>query len=163
MKIAIIPASFDPATLGHADIIRRAAEIFDRVYPVVVANAEKNGMFSGEERLRILSLACKDIENADCRLYSGLTSDFASSVGARYIVRGARNASDFDFEFGYAQIMKKFDPCLETVIIPASPDLAYLSSSYARECIKYGCDMSNFASPETAELISEIMRKKGGI
>ena len=163
MKIAIIPGSFDPVTLGHVDIIRRAAAIFDKVYPVVMLNAEKKGMFDGEERLAVLRCACKDIENADCRLFSGLTSDFADSVGARFLVRGARNATDFDYEAGFAEIMKRFDSRLETVILPASPEYAYMSSSYARERIKYGCDISDFASPETVKIITEIMQKKGSI
>ena len=77
MKTAIIPGSFDPVTFGHVDLIRRAAAVFDKVYPVIVVNAEKNGMFYPDERLKILNCACRDIENAECRVFDGLTSDLA--------------------------------------------------------------------------------------
>lgn len=159
-RFAIIPGSFDPATLGHVDIISRAAEIFDTVFPVVLVNGEKNGMFSPEERLEILKCACRNIRNADCRIFRGLTSDFAKSIDARWLVKGARNATDFDYESGLAQIMKKFDSSLETVILPASPELSYMSSTYARERIKYGCELSDFADSETAKLIMNIKKTK---
>ena len=158
-KYAIIPGSFDPATLGHVDLIRRAAAVFDKVFPVVVVNAEKGGMFTPDERLEILSCACRDIENAECRTYSGLTSDFAKEVGARFIAKGARNSTDFDYEVGLSEIMKKFDPELETVIFPADPELSYMSSTYARERIRYGCDLSDIADEETAELIKKFYKE----
>ncbi len=159
MKYAIIPGSFDPATLGHVDLIRRAAAIFDRVFPVVLVNAEKKGMFTPEERLEIIRCACRNIENADCRIYDGLTSDFAAEVGADFIAKGARNSTDFDYEVGLSEIMKKFDPELETVIFPADPELSYMSSTYARERIRYGCDLSDIADEETAELIKKFFRE----
>lgn len=160
MKTAIIPGSFDPVTLGHVDLIRRAAKIFDKVCPVILINAEKSGMFSPEERLQILKSACRDIENAECALFDGLTSDFAESVGAQFILKGTRNATDYDYEAGLSQIMKKFDERLETVILPATPSLAYMSSTYARERIRHECDLSDIADEETARLIGAIYRSK---
>ncbi|MDD6095033.1 MAG: pantetheine-phosphate adenylyltransferase [Clostridia bacterium] len=160
MKYAIIPGSFDPVTLGHVDIIRRAAHLFDKVFPVVLVNTEKRYMFTEDERLRILKCACRSIENAECHVFEGLTSDFAESVGAGFIAKGVRNTTDFDYEAGLSQIMKKFDSRLETVLIPSAPELSYMSSTYARERIKYGCDLSDFADGETARLICEIVGSK---
>ena len=158
MKTAIIPGSFDPVTLGHVDLIRRAAAVFDKVYPVIVVNAEKSGMFYPDERLKILKSACRDIENAECRVFDGLTSDFAKEVGAKFIAKGARNSTDFNYETGLAEIMKKFDPELETVFFPADPMLAYMSSTYARECIRYGCSLSGIVDSETEKLIHKFYK-----
>lgn len=158
MKTAIIPGSFDPVTLGHVDLIRRAAAVFDKVYPVIVVNAEKKGMFYPDERLKIMKSACRGIENVECRIFDGLTSDFAKEVGARFIAKGARNSTDFDYETGLAQIMKKFDSELETVFFPADPALAYMSSTYARECIRYGCSLSGIADIETEKLIRKFYK-----
>ena len=156
MKIAIIPGSFDPATFGHVDVIYRASKIFDKVYPVILVNAEKTGMFTPEERLKILTSACRNIKNVECSLFEGLTSDFAKNVGAGFIVKGARNAIDFEYEMGLSQIMKKFDERLETVILPSSPVLSYVSSTYAREKIRHFCDISDIADETTANLIMNI-------
>ena len=102
--------------------------------------------------------ACRGIENVECRIFDGLTSDFAKEVGARFIAKGARNSTDFDYETGLAQIMKKFDSELETVFFPADPALAYMSSTYARECIRYGCSLSGIADIETEKLIRKFYK-----
>lgn len=158
-RIAIVPGSFDPATKGHADIIRRAARIFDKVYPTVMVNAEKLGseMFTPEERLAILKSACRDLgDNIECLMCSSLASDFADSLGASYFVKGVRGATDFDYEYSMAEIMRRFDSRIETILLPASPELAHISSTYARERIKYGCELSDVTDSRTAQLIREI-------
>lgn len=160
-KIAIVPGSFDPVTRGHIDIIRRAAAVFDEVIAAVMVNAEKpSGMFTADERLEILRCAVRDIDNADARLCSGLASDFAKQHGARYFVKGVRSGTDFDYEYSLASIMKKFDENIETFLIPSEPSLAHISSSYARERIRYGCSLEDIADSETAELILKLYNKK---
>lgn len=159
-KIALIPGSFDPVTRGHVDIVSRAAKMFDRVIVAVMANAEKqSGMFSPDERLEILKCALRNIENADCMLCKGLASDFAAEHGVRYFVKGLRNAIDFDYEYSIANIMKKFDEDIETVFVPADPILAHISSTYARERIRYGCSLDDIADDETAKLIRRLYNK----
>ena len=162
MKKAIVTGSFDPATLGHADLIRRAAQIFDEVHAVVMVNAEKKntGMFSPEERLRILESLTADIDNVKCAVCTGLASDYTKAEGIDFIVKGVRNATDFDYEYSLAQIMKHFHEGIETVLIPADPTLAYISSTYARERIRYGCDLSDIADKKTAALIKELYDAK---
>ena len=129
MKKAIITGSFDPITSGHV---------------VIVANTEKrSGMFRAEDRLAFAeklaqSLTAEGAGSVKAILYGGLTSEAAHKVGARFIVRGARNATDFDYEYGLSNIMKRFDPTLETVILPADPTLSCVSSTYVRELLKYG-------------------------
>lgn len=158
-KIAIIPGSFDPITLGHVDIIKRAAEIFDKVYVVSLVNAEKGGMFSPEQRFEIMQSATRGIKNVECAVCDGLTSDFMKYVGAKYIVKGIRDTTDFAYENGLAEIMRHFAEGSETVFLPATPALSYISSTYAREKIKYGCDLSDIADSETAEIIRKNYNK----
>lgn len=160
-KIAIVPGSFDPATLGHVDLIRRAAAIFDEVHALVMVNSAKNtGMFTAEERLRIIESATRDIENVKCVTFGGLTSDYTKANGVSFIAKGVRNATDFDYEYSLSEIMKHFHEGIETVFIPSDPTLSYMSSTYARERIRYGCDLSDIADEETAKLIRELWEKK---
>lgn len=160
-RAAYVSGSFDPVTRGHVDIIRRAAELFDRVVVAVTANAEKHsGMFTPDERLEILKCAVREIENVECLICSGLASDFAREHGLKYFVRGVRSASDFDYEYSLANIMKKFDENIETVLLPSDPALSHISSSYAKERIRYGCSLDDIADNETAALIEKIYKAK---
>lgn len=164
MKKAIITGTFDPITEGHADIIKKAAALFDQVYVCVLNNGEKRTMFTEAERLRIASAAVdrlKDegITNVVAQSFSGLTSDYMGEKGIKYIVKGIRNATDFDYEYGMAQIMKKFLPDSETVFIPAEPEHIHISSTFVREIIKYGGPLEDAVPAGTAELIREIYRK----
>ena len=130
MKTAIITGSFDPITRGHEDLILRASKMFDKVYVVIVFNTEKSGgAFSPEDRLTIAKAAISalPVDNVEAVLHSGLTSDIARELGAKFIIRGARNASDFDYEYNLSLIMKRFDPTLETVILPAAPELTMIN------------------------------------
>jgi len=160
-KKAIIPGSYDPATKGHVDLIKRAAKIFDEVHAVVMINAEKRntGMFSPEERLLILESATRDIPNVRCAVCCGLTSDYTKENGIGFIAKGVRNATDFDYEYSLAEIMKHFHEGIETVLIPAEPSLSYVSSTYVRERIRHGCDLSDVADSETAALIERLYKK----
>jgi len=150
MKTAIITGSFNPITSGHVDLILRSSKMFDRVYLVIVFNTEKSGgAFSPEDRLTLAKMAIDSlpVNNVEALLHSGLTSDIARDLGAKFIVRGARNASDFDYEYDLSLIMKRFDPELETVILPADPTKTMISSTYVRDLLKYGCELGD-AVPE---------------
>lgn len=138
MKTAICSGSFDPITLGHLNIICRTAAVFDQVVVCVVPNAEKSAqMFTPEQKLRMVQTAVADLPNVETELWSGLLADFARRRGASAIVRGVRNATDFDVEFQMACINRDICPELETLLLPAAPEFQHFSSSMAREMIRY--------------------------
>lgn len=162
MRKAIITGSFDPVTAGHADLISRGAELFDEVYVVILANTEKSsGMFRPSDRLLILQKAIEGMnkKNVHAVLYGGLTSDIARELGAKYIIRGSRSGSDYDYEYNLACIMKRFDPEIETIILPCTPELSAVSSTYVRDLLKYGCDIENAVPAGCSELIQDLYNK----
>lgn len=162
MKNAIITGSFDPVTSGHEDLIRRAARLFDQVTVVILANTEKkSGMFTPEERLRFVELTIGGLglPNVSARIFSGLTSDAARELDAEYIVRGARNASDYDYESNLSLIMKRFDPRLETIILPTDPALSMISSTYVRDLLQYGCDITGSVPEACREEVLRVYQK----
>ncbi len=159
-RIAMLTGSFDPVTSGHADLAIRAACMFDFVYIAVMANGEKDssgsGLFTYRERLEILEAAVEDladegIRNVKAEICPGLSSKYAAERNIRFIVRGARGASDFDYEYSLAAIMKRFDPRLETIVLPAAPDLSCVSSTYVRELLRYGQPIGDAMPPRAAE------------
>ena len=156
MRHAVVTGSFDPVTSGHADLIRRAAAMFDRVTVLILANTEKvSGLFPPEDRLRFLTAVCREIPGADAMVWGGLTSDAMEKIGARFIVRGARSGADFDYEYSLASIMKRFDAGIETVVLPADPALAAVSSTYVRDLLKYGAPLGD-AVPEVCR--ADVLR-----
>ncbi len=168
-RIAMLTGSFDPVTAGHVDLIRRAAPLFDTLYVAVMSNGEKDtaghGMFTPKERLAILSAAVESLRvegicNVRAEICEGLSSAYARKRGVRYIVRGARTATDFDYETGLAAIMKRFDETLETVILPAAPELSCISATYVRELLKYGCPIGDAMPAAAAETALSILAKK---
>ena len=168
-KIAMLTGSFDPVTAGHVDLIRRAAAMFDFVYIAVMSNGKKdsagNGMFTYEQRLAILEAACaplaeEGITNVKAELCEGLSSEYAAERGVTYIVRGVRNATDFDYEYSLAGIMKRFDARLETVFLPADPTIACVSSTSLRELFKYGCPIGDAMPAAAAALAKSFFDKR---
>ena len=163
MKTAICSGSFDPITLGHLDIIRRAAACFDRVCVCVSPNAEKkNQMFTPEQKLRLVQAAVADLPNVEAELGPGLLADFAVAHGATAIVRGVRNATDLDAEYSLALINQSIHPALETVFFPASLEYQYFSSSMAREMIRYGQPLEKYLPAAIVPLVREMTEKKEG-
>ncbi len=135
-SVAVIPGSFDPVTVGHLDIIERAAALFDTVYVTAFHNAEKkSGMFSGEEKLHMLQLATGHLENVVCSLECGMTAVFAKEHGA-VIVKGLRNGTDFDYEMGMYGINRAAEG-VDTLFVPAKQEHMHISSSYVREMLRY--------------------------
>lgn len=162
MKKVMIPGSFDPVTRGHMSVVRAAAEMFDEVYVVILANGEKpGGMFTRDERLTLLRAAVNELKHDGitgvyAETFDGLTTDAARKFGCEILVKSARNSADFEYEASLAEITRKFEPSLKTVLIPALPEEAHISSTYIRERIKYGrFDGDDFA-PGTVELIREM-------
>lgn len=157
MKIAVVSGSFDPITAGHMDLVRVAAGIFDAVHVVIVANGEKShGLFSPTDRLQIAERAVQPYKNVHAAVHSGLLSDYCASVGAKYLVRGVRNGTDFAYEYDLGAIMRRFDPELETVFLPAPPERACISSTYVRELLKYGCPLDGAVPDGCAALVRSL-------
>ena len=163
MRTAICSGSFDPITLGHLDIIRRAAACFDRVCVCVSPNAEKkNQMFTPEEKLLLVRTAVADLPNVEAELWPGLLADFAVDHGATAIVRGIRNGSDFDVEYQLALISQDIHPGLETMLLPASAAYQHFSSSMAREMIRYGQPLEKYLPASIIPLVRDLIEKKEG-
>ena len=137
MKTAVCSGSFDPITLGHLDVIRRAARSFDRVYVCVSPNGEKkNQMFTPEQKLALVKLAVEELPNVEAELSGGLLAEYAAEKKAT-IVRGVRNVTDYDVEVQLARINQELRPEVDTMLLPASPAYQHFSSSMIREMIRY--------------------------
>ena len=163
MKVAVCSGTFDPITLGHLDIIHRAAACFDKVYVCVSPNAsKKNQMFTPEEKLELVKVAVEDLDNVVAELYQGLLADYAVERGANVIVRGVRNATDFDVEYQLAQINSGIHPGLETMILPASPQYQHFSSSMAREMIRYGQPLEKYLPESIIPMVKGLWEKVRG-
>ncbi len=161
MRTAICSGSFDPITLGHLDIIRRAAQCFDRVCVCVSPNAEKrNQMFTPEQKLLLVQTAVAELPNVTAELWPGLLADFAVSHGSGVIVRGVRNATDFDVEYQMALINRGIYPELETLLLPASPAYQHFSSSMAREMIRYRQPLEQYLPEAIIPLVRELTEKR---
>ena len=163
MTTAICSGSFDPITLGHLDIVRRAAACFDRVCVCVSPNAEKkNQMFTPEEKLLLVRTAVADLPNVEAELWPGLLADFAVDHGATAIVRGVRNTSDFDVEYQLALINQDIHPGLETMLLPASAAYQHFSSSMARQMIRYGQPLEAYLPASIIPMVRDFIEKKEG-
>ena len=154
MSVAVYPGSFDPITLGHMDIIRRAAACFDRVLVCVMVNCDKKQpMFSREKRLELIRKSVAEFPNVEVELWSGLLADYAVEKNAHILVKGVRNMTDFDSEMQMARINQGIMPELETVLLPASAEYEHFSSTMAREMIRYGQPLEKYVpAPVAAEL-----------
>lgn len=162
MKTAVCSGSFDPITLGHLDIIRRAAACFDRVYVCVSPNAEKKSqMFTPEQKLLLVTTAVAELPNVEAELWPGLLVDYAAAHHATAIVRGVRNVTDFDLEYQMALINRELRSEFETMLLPASAVYQHFSSSMVREMIRYGQALENYLPAATVPLVREMTEKKG--
>ena len=141
MNKAIFPGSFDPFTLGHADIVERGLRLFDHITIAVGINEQKSGWIPVEERVRALRELYKDEPRVSVESYNGLTIDFAHEQGARFILRGLRTHKDYEYELGMADVNRKLDVHIETVVLFTEADLANISSSVVRELAHFGRDI----------------------
>lgn len=148
MKIGIYPGSFDPITLGHVDIIKRASRLVDKLIIGVLINTGKNPMFTASERVDLINKVIKEdlpcVKNAHVESFEGLLVDFAKDKGAGIIVRGLRAVTDFEYELQIAQTNHKLLPEIDTVFLTTNLEYSYLSSSVVREIASFGGDINKF-------------------
>lgn len=146
MKVALFPGSFDPITLGHLDVIKRALPLFDKIIVAIGTNANKNYMFSLEQRMSWIETSFSGENKIEVLTYEGLTIDFAKSVGAQFLLRGLRNPADFEFEKAISLANQKMASDIETVFLLTSSETSFISSSIVRDVIRNGGDYSLFVS-----------------
>jgi pantetheine-phosphate adenylyltransferase len=146
MTRAVCPGSFDPVTNGHVDIVRRAAALFDEVVVATGTNISKSRLFGPEERLDMLREACADLPNVRVMGFTGLIVDFCREIGAQAIVKGLRGGNDYEYELPMAQ-MNVHLTGVETVFVPTTASLGYVSSSLVKEVAMLGGDVSALVPP----------------
>lgn len=137
MKIALYPGTFDPVTLGHLDVVRRAARLFDKVVMAVAKNEHKHPLFTSDERVELIAHNLADATNVQVLAFDGLMVDFARQVGASAIIRGLRAVSDFEYEFQMAQMNRHLAPDLEALFLMPSQEHFYTSSSLVKQVARY--------------------------
>jgi len=152
-RVAIYPGSFDILTYGHLDIIQRGRKLFDRLVVAVASNSSKTPTFSIQERIDIIRAVTGPMGNVEATTFTGLTVNFAESQGARFMIRGLRAVSDFDFELQLAITNQQLDRNVETIFLAPSPEYIFLSSSLVREVWRLGGDITKFVPPEVREAL----------
>lgn len=158
MKTAIYPGSFDPITLGHLNIIKRAAVCFDKLIVCVMVNSEKvnRGLFTPEERVELIRRVVAKLPNVEAGCSSTLIAEYARQKRACTLVKGLRAVSDYENELQMALINRKLNPRLETMFLPSSAKYTYVSSSMVKEMARYGAELSDFVP---REIIGDVQRK----
>lgn len=157
-RVAVFPGSFDPVTVGHMDIVRRACRLFDRVIVALGINTTKKCLFPAEKRLEWLQVAFGGMERVEVAKYEGLTVEFCRRVGARFIVRGVRSMRDVDYERTVAQLNSALAPEVDTVLLFSAPQYMHISSTVVREIILSGGDFRAFVPEKLVPLIEEYVR-----
>ena len=158
MKIAIYPGSFDPVTLGHLNIIKRAANCFDRLIVCVMVNSSKHGMFTPAERVELLRRATQRFPNVEVDFSDELLAAYARRRGAKVVVKGLRAVSDYEQEVQMAIINRKLNHNLETMFLASSEKYTYLSSTIVKEMARYGADLGEFIPREIVEGVEKRLK-----
>jgi pantetheine-phosphate adenylyltransferase len=159
MRIAVYPGGFDPVTNGHLDLVKRSAQLFDRVIVAVVQGRGRDTMFEFEERVELFREAVKEMPTVEVEGYTGLTVEFARKKGAVAMVRGIRAVSDFETEFSQALMNRKMAPEVESVYLMTGQDFLYVSASRIREVSRLGYDVADLVPPH----VRTAIRKKLGL
>ena len=154
-KIAIYPGSFDPVTLGHLDVIKRASGLFDKLIITVAKNSSKTPNFTIEERVEHLTKVCEDLPNVEVATFEGLLVDALNDFGACVVVRGLRSISDFEYEIHMAMMNRDLNPACETVFLMPSPDTSFVSSRMINEVASLGGDVDRFVPSLVAQVLKE--------
>ena len=152
-KIAVFPGSFDPITLGHIDLVERSVDLFDEIIVAIGINSSKKGLYSLEKRLEWLNVVFKKYSNVRVAHFEGLTVNFCKEQKAGFLLRGLRNASDFDYEKTISQLNHIIGDGLETTFLISKPEYSHVSSTIVREIIKGGGDVSSFVPEFIAQEI----------
>lgn len=160
MSRAVCPGSFDPVTLGHLDVIGRAAELYDGVVVAVGSNISKRALFSPDERVAMLQESCVEWPSVSVTLFSGLLVDFCAAHDVDVIVKGLRSGADYDYELAMAQ-MNRHLTGVDTAFLPTAPQLSFVSSSLVREVAALGGDVSAFVTPTVSDRIRARLAERG--
>lgn len=155
-KIAVYPGSFDPITMGHVDIIKRIAAVYDQVIVLVAQSSQKNSMFSAEERKELIEKSLPNIKNLKVDIFEGLTVEYMKKAKAQIIVRGLRAVVDFEYEMTMANMNKKLAPEIETLLVFASPEYYYISSRGVKEVALNGGSLKELVP----DVVIEALEKK---
>ena len=155
MKTALFPGSFDPVTNGHLDVIKRACQLFDKIIVTVAINAEKNALFTTEERKTLLSEVCKDLPKVEIASFEGLLIDAVKAFKTDAVIRGLRAISDFEYEFQMAMMNRTLQNDCETVFLMPAPEYSFLSSRMIKEIAMFSGDISHFVPPVVSEALKE--------
>lgn len=159
---AVYPGTFDPMTLGHEDLVRRAARLFDKVILAIADSRAKRPFFTLDERVEMAREVLKDLGNVEVIGFSGLLMKFVQDHGARVVVRGLRAVSDFEYEFQLAGMNRGLYPDVETVFLTPGEQFMFISATIVREISVLGGDVSKFVHPVVAERLREKIRQLGG-
>lgn len=154
-RICLFPGTFDPLTLGHVDIINRALPLFDKIVVGIGLNAAKAPMFSAKQRLDWLNEIYRDESRVEGAVYDGLTIDYCNAIGARFILRGIRYVSDFEYEKTIADANRTLDRNIETIFLTGEPKYTSVASTIVRDILRNGGD----ATPFLPEVVAKQLRK----
>ena len=159
-RTCVYAGSFDPVTLGHEDIIRRAAMLCDRLLVTVMYNPAKKGCFTVEQRLELLRKITRDLPNVEVDAWDGLLVDYVRKTGADFVVRGIRGAQDMESETNLAEVNRRLLPGLETVFLMTKPELACVSSSIVREAALFNADFSLFVPSVILDDLKDLFAQR---
>ncbi len=158
-KIALYPGSFDPITNGHLDVLERASAMFDKVVIAVLKHPEKKSFLTIEKRVELIEQATKHMENVQVDSFDGLTVEYARSIGAKFLIRGLRTITDFEYEVQLCQTNQVIAPDIDTVFLSTKPQHNFISSSIVRELSNHKTDISKFVPKNVVEYLQDDIRK----
>ena len=161
-RIAVYPGTFDPVTLGHIDVIERAAKMVDLLVVGVLHNNSKTPLFTPDERVKMIQEAVKTIPNVKVEAFGGLLLDFVKQKNATIVIRGVRTIADFEYEFTWAQINRTMEPEIDTILLAPSTKYENISSSAVREIAAFGGDISQFVTKKVQKKVIEKYQAKKG-
>lgn len=157
--LALFPASFDPVTNGHLDIIHRARRVFPSLVVAVAHNVSKAGTFDVDERVEMLRTALGDADGVEVTAFEGLLVDYARTIGSRVVIRGLRAMQDFEYEFEMALMNRHLYPEIETLFMMTSQQFFYVSSSRLKELVRFGADVSEWVPPVVEKKLREKLAR----